>query len=188
MQALRQCFSYLILSPYDNHQHDMLHRLLTLKDISRDAQLGPLATLFTTKEIIPLPFQHMETVVVQAIADTQVYNVAYKEELQSLLVTRVTQYNIRVLQGYYARITLNRMSQLLLLPTSTIEQCVSEMSSSDSHPLVVKMDRPSGIVDFRETKSVEFILSEWSGSIGSMLALMETTSHLINRENMVNKI
>jgi len=64
--AFESCIIFLLLSPHDNHQMDMCHRLrLLLTKESETASvftftLSPVfllaLTLFTTKEIIPYPF------------------------------------------------------------------------------------------------------------------------------------
>ena len=99
---------------------------------------------------------------------------------------RVTQHNIRVLKAYYSKIRSARMAQMLGLTVQSLEEFLAEMSSSGD--LYVQIDRPKGEVSFVEPTSPEEVLSDWSSSVGGVLSLLESTCHLINRENMVHKV
>lgn len=50
-----------------------------------------------------------------------------------------------------------------------------------------KIDRPSGVVEFSVTKSVNEVLNEWSFGLDSLMKLVNNTTHLINKEQMVHK-
>ena len=70
--AFESCVIFLLLSPYDNHQSDMTHRLHLLLTKEAETPLifnfafSPVylraLTLFTTKEIIPYPFEEQQEV------------------------------------------------------------------------------------------------------------------------------
>jgi 26S proteasome regulatory subunit N5 len=107
-------------------------------------------------------------------------------EFVTLLRTRVTEHNIRVIQSCYSRIRCSRVSSLLGLTEEQLEEHLSDMSSSGE--VYVKIDRPQGTISFSEPVVVEEVLSDWAGNVTSLLTLMETTCHLINRENMVHKL
>ena len=73
--------------------------------------------------------------------------------------------------------------------------CVHVQESEDFlSQLVVKgtiyarIDRPAGIVTFRETKDPNEVLNEWSHNLNSLMALVSKTTHLINKEEMVHSI
>lgn len=122
-----------------------------------------------------------------AIASTQSEeNRELTEHFVTLLGRRVTEHNIRVMKGYYSSIRTDRMCSMLGLSADELESYLSEMSASGD--IYVKIDRPRGIISFAEPASAEEVLSDWAGSVSSMLALMESTCHLINRENMVHKL
>lgn len=52
----------------------------------------------------------------------------------------------------------------------------------------LKINRPAGIVVFSKSRPVEEVLSDWASDIDSLMNVMESTCHLIRRENMVHKI
>ena len=102
------------------------------------------------------------------------------------LRTRVIQHNIRVLKTYYCRIHSTRMAAMLGLTVESLEEHLADMSSNGD--IYVQIDRPQGIISFVEPTSPEEVLSDWSSGVGNVLNLLESTCHLINRENMVHNI
>jgi len=58
--ALESCVIFLVLSKFDNHASDMMHRLKLLKDVEDNALCSNVIKLFTTVEIIPHPFNGQE--------------------------------------------------------------------------------------------------------------------------------
>jgi hypothetical protein len=49
-----------------------------------------------------------------------------------------------------------------------------------------RIDRPAGIVDFRPPQDANGVLTAWSSSVDTLLGLVELTSHLIAKEEMVH--
>lgn len=190
-EYLHLCITYLILSAHTNHTHDMLHRLLGSPALSA-SPFKNIVTLFTTHEIIAYPFASMDTVHAVLVASQTpliATNTATTEanvlHFQALLHGRVNEHNIRVVSRYYSHISFSRMCSLLQLPADVLENHLSEMSSGGD--VYVKIDRPAGVVNFRSPRGADAVLSDWASDVGKMLSLMESTCHLINRENMVNK-
>jgi 26S proteasome regulatory subunit N5 len=50
-----------------------------------------------------------------------------------------------------------------------------------------KTDRPSGVVSFARSQDPESVLNTWSTQLNELMALVNKTTHLINREEMVHK-
>ena len=59
---------------------------------------------------------------------------------------------------------------------------------ASSGDIYLKINRPAGIISFSQPRAVEDVLSDWASDLGSLMNLMESTCHLIRRENMVHKI
>lgn len=182
--SLSACIAYLILSKYGNHQSDMMHRLMLLKDVKLLPSFSQILTKFTTKEVIAFPFDFQGEV--EEVVRSSQTEVSKADEFIPMLHTRVTQHNIRVLKEYYSKIRSSRMAEMLGLTVDSLEEFLAEMSSSGD--LYVQIDRPKGIICFIEPTTPEEVLSDWSSSIGSVLSLLESTCHLINRENMVHSV
>ncbi|MFN3503920.1 MAG: PCI domain-containing protein, partial [Allorhizobium sp.] len=101
-----------------------------------------------------------------------------------LLLLRAHIQNIRVIAKYYARLRTARLAGLLGLTEEQTERELAEMVSGQQK-LFARVDRPAGIVTFTRPKPAEEILSDWSSDIGEILALVERTDHLINKERMM---
>jgi len=178
--ALKSTVVFLALSPYSSEHQDMINR------VREDANLEKLPFFFTTiklflkKEIIRYPMANQaEMEGIPALAEggqdlTQFWHESFHR--------RIIQHNIRVASLYYKRIHGARLSQLLGLVPERLEKEISAMVSDGA--VYAKIDRPKDIVRFSEPKSPEAVLSEWSADIDKLLHMVETTTHLINKENM----
>ena len=69
------------------------------------------------------------------------------------------------------------------LDTIQTEKHISQMVSNGT--LYAKIDRPKDIVRFMKKRSEEEVLTDWASDIKELLGLVETTSYLIQKENMV---
>lgn len=54
--------------------------------------------------------------------------------------------------------------------------------------IFARVDRPAGIVTFRESKDPNDVLNEWSTNLSSLMSLVSKTTHLINKEEMIHAI
>jgi 26S proteasome regulatory subunit N5 len=98
---------------------------------------------------------------------------------------RIIQHNVRVVSLYYKRIHGARLAQLLQLEPARLEQEIASMVSEGS--VYAKIDRPKDIVRFSATQTPESILTDWAGDIDKLLHLVETTTHLIHKEQMTSQ-
>lgn len=185
VSALEGTIAFLLLSPHDNHQMDMLHRLKLLKDLELTPSFAEILNLFIVKEIIGTPFVHQAVFEAHPCLGAVGGTDAVAHYL-GIFRTRIIEHNLRVVASYYKRINTARLSELLKLNTEELETHLGEMSTS-GHAFV-KIDRPAGIVCFRSPRQPAEVLSDWSSDIGKLLTMMESTCHLINRENMVYKV
>ena len=97
---------------------------------------------------------------------------------------RIIQHNIRVVSVYYTRIHGARLAQLLQLDAARLEKEIASMVSDGS--VYAKIDRPNDIVRFSQPRSAEAVLTDWAADIDKLLHLVETTTHLIHKENQTN--
>lgn len=178
--ALQSTVVYLALSPYSNEQQDMMNR------VREDANLEKLTSFFSTikvflkKEIITYPMANQaEMEGIPALAEggkdlAQFWNESFHR--------RIIQHNVRVASLYYRRIHGARLAQLLGLDAERLEEEIAAMVSDGT--VYAKIDRPKDIVRFSEPKSPESVLSDWASDIDKLLHMVETTTHLINKEKM----
>mmetsp|Transcript_27315 Transcript_27315/g.38630 ORF Transcript_27315/g.38630 Transcript_27315/m.38630 type:complete len:451 (+) Transcript_27315:45-1397(+) len=176
--ALQSAVLFAALSPYGMEQQEMLNR------INVDANLDKLPAgqatiqLLLKKEIINYPLPHQ--------AEMESWPAFSQGELadhwKEMFHRRIIQHNVRVVSGYYKRIHGNRLAQLLGLSREQLEQEISNMVSDGS--VYAKMDRPKDIIRFSQPHTPESILTDWAADIDKLLGLVETTTHLIQKENM----
>lgn len=179
-EALQSTVVLLALSPYSMEQQDMLHRISTDPNLEKLPACQKTIELLLTKEIAshPLPHQaEMESIHAFTVGGDDLTK-HWKETFR----VRIIQHNIRVVSLYYQRIHGSRLAQLLGLSGQELEKEISKMVSNGD--VYAKIDRPNDIVRFKQEKGAEEVLSSWAEDISSLLNLIDTTAHLIQKENM----
>lgn len=99
---------------------------------------------------------------------------------------RVIEHNVRVIAKYYTRIQLPRLTQLLDLDEDETESYISSLVTAKT--VYAKIDRPARVVTFAKARDADEVLNEWSGSMRSLLGLLERIDHLITKEEMMARI
>jgi len=79
--------------------------------------------------------------------------------------------NIRVIAEYYTRITLPRLTSLLDLTPQQAEEVLSRLVVSGT--VWARIDRPAGIINFRQARSAEDAMNDWSSDMQKLLSLVE---------------
>ncbi|KND87778.1 26S proteasome non-ATPase regulatory subunit 12 [Tolypocladium ophioglossoides CBS 100239] len=189
--VLQRIVYFAILAPYDNEQHDLLHRIH--RD-TRNSQIpldAELLRLFTVHELMRWPEiakkfgPHLtSTDVFDAQAGQSSDEKAHQrwEDLRK----RVIEHNVRVVAKYYTRIQMKRLTELLDLAEDETEKYISELVTSKT--VYAKIDRPARIVSFAKPRDADDVLNEWSHNMKSLLGLLERIDHLITKEEMMARI
>jgi len=177
---------YICLAPHDNEQSDLMARIAGIKNLEKIPIYKQLLNLFMTKELMRWP--QFESIFAPELNKHAVFQerVEGRTPVWEDLKKRVVEHNIRVIEGYYRRVTMKRLSQLLSLSEGEAEKFISDLVSKKS--IYAKIDRPKGIIDFRKRKDANEFLNEWSINVNGLLDLLEKTCHLVQREHMVHKI
>lgn len=183
--ALQNTVLFLALSPYSNEQQDMLHRIKLDSNLEKLPACETTITLLLTKEIISYPLPHQQEL--ESFDGFTVPTSAgnYEDLIshwKTTLRSRIIQHNVRVASLYYRRIHGARLAQLLGLTNEELETEVAAMVSNGE--VYAKIDRPNDIIRFKQERNPETVLSDWASDISTLLHLVETTSHLIQKENM----
>ena len=87
---------------------------------------------------------------------------------------------------YYERIHVARLAVLLGLAASEVEGYLSKLVVSKT--IYARIDRPAGVVTFVPQRDPNDVLNAWGQSISQLLHLVERSTHLIAKEEMVHKI
>ncbi|KAG5916114.1 hypothetical protein E4U61_003954 [Claviceps capensis] len=189
--VLQRVIYFVILSPYDNEQHDLLHRIhkdTRNTQISHDAEL---LRLFTVPELMRWPAiaeqfgPHLcSTDIFDAHPRLSSDEKAHQrwEDLRK----RVIEHNVRVVAKYYTRIRMNRLTELLDLTEDETEKYISDLVTSKT--VYAKIDRPARVVSFAKPKDADDVLNEWSHNMKSLLGHLERIDHLITKEEMMARI
>ncbi|KAH9960789.1 PCI-domain-containing protein [Lactifluus volemus] len=166
--ALEHIVYYVALSPHDNEQSDMMHRLFADPALEKVEVQYNLIKSFTTNELMRWP--GIVDVFGPFLRETEVFaNDKHWEDLH----TRVIEHNVRVIAKYYTRITLARLTALLDLTPQQAEETLCRLVVAGT--VWARIDRPAGIVNFRNKRSAEDVMNDWSSDMQKLLGLVEKT-------------
>lgn len=187
-EALKCMVVYLILSPFDNEQSDLIHRVQADPVVEEIVLYQDLLKLFTTSELIR--WSELCTKFEQELRNSSPGKTIFdstKEEGNKRwkdLKIRMVEHNIRVMAKYYTRMHIRRMAELLDLTEDETEEFLSNLVVKKS--VQAKIDRLDGIVSFERPKDPNDVLNDWSHNINSLMNLVNKTTHLITKEGMVH--
>ncbi|KAL2528174.1 26S proteasome non-ATPase regulatory subunit 12-like protein A [Forsythia ovata] len=182
--VLRKICWYLVLSPHDPMQSSLLNSTLEDKNLSEIPHFKLLLKQLITMEVIQWTAL-WNTFKDEFENEKSMLGGSLGEKAAEDLKLRVIEHNILVVSKYYSQITLNRLADLLCLGIQEAEKHLSDMVVSKA--LVVKIDRPTGIVCFQKAKDSNDILNSWSMNLEKLLDLVEKSCHQIHKETMVHK-
>jgi 26S proteasome regulatory subunit N5 len=190
MGDLERCVLFLVLSPFDQAQSDLLQRILSQTDKAvlehnRLRLARELLKVLSNQELINLPkFKQVfygnlqQHPVFSTSASGGVGDVG-KQRFQDL-EDRIVENNIRVVARHYTRIRTKRLSEILYLQNDRTELFVSKMVNNKT--IQAKIDRLEGTIRFLQAKSNNEILNSWSQDTMKLLTLVERSVHLVNTE------
>ena len=102
------------------------------------------------------------------------------------LIRQLVQHNIKVIEKYYSRVSLQRMSQLLCVSMERTENELGDMVVNKR--IQAKINRMDGIVIFSSRKQFpNEALNNWNKDLTTTLDKIEETCHLIAREMVVHQ-
>ncbi|KAJ2658897.1 26S proteasome non-ATPase regulatory subunit 12 [Coemansia sp. RSA 1200] len=184
--VLHSMVLYLALSPHDNEQADMLHRIKLDHNLEKLDLCVQLVKSFTTDELARWPA--VEAVYAPEFRKSDVFSAQTDDGNRrwAALRDRVIEHNIRVVAKYYTRASLLRLTELLDLPADAVEAFISKAVVAGS--IYARIDRPSGVVSFARPRGGEEQLNAWASDVSRLLSLVEKTTHLIAKEEIVSKI
>jgi len=191
--ALKCVVLCIVLAPFDNEQSDLIHRIKAEKALEDIPLYSELLKLFTTSEI--MRWQHLvgtyETILRAGEKDKEstpmfIPKTTLGDARWADLKHRVVEHNIRVMASYYTRVIISRMAALLDLTEDETEEFLSKLVVKKT--VTAKINRLSGIIQFASSKNPNDILDDWSRNIQDLMNLVKKSTHLITKEEMVNKL
>jgi len=175
---------YLIMAKYDTEQASMLEKVQKEEEkrLEKIPMVMELLSSVLEKELTPWPLPQERDLLACPAFSTTPPDVGQKR--WKAFHKRIVQSNIQVCAGYYTRITTKRLSGLLKLSEDEVESELSELVGDKT--VVLKIDRPAGIVKFGKRQDTKDRLNKWSSSITNLLDLVDTCTHLIAKEKMMD--
>uniref|UniRef100_A0A2P2HZ26 26S proteasome non-ATPase regulatory subunit 12-like n=1 Tax=Hirondellea gigas TaxID=1518452 RepID=A0A2P2HZ26_9CRUS len=187
LTVLKHVLLYLILAPYDNEQCDLLHRVKQDPMLLQITSYKNLLQLFATEELIK--WSGLCSVFETELRSdaTTVFPTSTDEgnNRWTQLRNRVVEHNIRMMAKYYTRIQLVRMAELLDLAPKECEEFLCQLVVSGT--IIARTDRLAGVVSFGTPLEHSKRLNDWADSLHTLMALVNRTTHLINKEQMVHR-
>lgn len=188
---LQRIIYFAILAPYDNEQHDLLHRIHRDSRNSQVSLDAELLRLFTVHELMRWP--EIAKKFGPHLCSTDVFDAQSGQSTDEKanqrwedLRKRVIEHNVRVVAKYYTQIKMGRLTELLDLSEDETEKYISELVTSKT--VFAKIDRPARIVSFAKPRNADDVLNEWSHNMKSLLGHLERIDHLITKEEMMARI
>lgn len=190
-EALTNTVVFLCLSEYSNEVKDMMERVNLDARLEKIPECKETLGRYLKLEIIGYPLPHQAalesipafTEEVDTSSIDEESGTSLKEHWHSTFHTRIIQHNLRIASIYYKQIHTSRLATLLSLTAAEIEKHISQMVSNGT--LYAKIDRPKDIVRFSKKRNEEEVLTDWASDIKELLGLVEKTTYLIQKENMV---
>lgn len=177
---------FIILSPHDNEQSDLLHRVASDARLLELPMHSELIKCFTNVELMRWP--RIEEIYGQHLRSTPVFSKGDEkaEKRYAALKNRVIEHNIRVVSTYYSRVTLPRLQQLLDLSPTETESQLSALVSNKS--VYARIDRPAQVVTFQKAKKSEEVLKDWSYDVGQLIGGIEKIRQMVMKEHTLVEI
>ncbi|KAI8924944.1 hypothetical protein BC831DRAFT_463209 [Entophlyctis helioformis] len=186
LETLKHVVLFIALSPFDNEQSDLIHRINEDANLSKIVLFKEFLKCFITSELMRWP--KVEEIYGPALKASSVFDPATEggQKRYKTLHKRVIEHNIRVIAKYYDRISIKRLTQLLDLSAAETEEFLSNLVVNKT--IYARINRPAGIINFVSPKDPNTILNDWSQNINSLLELIVKTNHLITKEEMIHSI
>ncbi len=182
--ALSHYILFLALTVPSDDQAESLNKLISTeeKKLREIPAFKNLIKYLITHEVAPWPLPANDQYKNHAIFNDVAVFGDHTSKWWTLLHKRVVQHNILVVARYYTRINLRSLAKMLQMPVEETEETLADMVVTKI--LEAKINRPAGTIDFTKAKSPNSILTAWSNDISELLKLVDSTSHLITKENL----
>ncbi|EDV27422.1 uncharacterized protein TRIADDRAFT_35460 [Trichoplax adhaerens] len=189
-EALQKMVIYGILTPSSHDQKQMILRISQDKNLEKILKYKELLDCFISQEIvlwnsITTRFQEVILKGCEESPNTNLFETDTDDGRKrwASLKERVVEHNIIVIASYYTSIKLGRLAELLHLTVAETETFISNLVISRT--IFARIDRPAGIVNFIKICEPDLKLNEWSTKTRNLMGLINKTTYMINREEML---
>eukprot|EP01100_Stratorugosa_tubuloviscum_P015169 TRINITY_DN852_c0_g2_i1.p1 TRINITY_DN852_c0_g2~~TRINITY_DN852_c0_g2_i1.p1 ORF type:complete len:450 (-),score=190.83 TRINITY_DN852_c0_g2_i1:89-1438(-) len=182
---MKLLISFIILSPHDAEQHDLLNRINLDKHLNVLPVYKKIIDKFLAIELIFWKqfLNEFQPELNQLSFFDEKVSAKQSTHLWSELHKRVVAHNLRVISTYYSRISSTRLATLLDLNADETERALSDLVVTKT--IFARIERPNGIITFQKSKNANDLLNDWSANLSTLLDVLEHTCHLVERETTV---
>lgn len=148
--SFRNFIIYLLVSPYTNEKVDLLNIVEAMypRELEQEEMLAKFVRKFLTFELMPMNEATIQTDM-SGFEPFQERTLHAKNHMIEL-IRQLVQHNIRVIEKYYSRISLGRMSQMVGVSEERAENELGDMVVNKR--IDAKINRLAGIVVFSKRK------------------------------------
>jgi 26S proteasome regulatory subunit N5 len=174
---------YLTICPPELETKNMLNELSInyRKDIEENEEMNSIVTKHLSDEIVQIKPEIFNTYKNYPIFNSNEMNVKPEEHLK-LFRKYLIQHNLSVFGKFFSQIQLRRVSDMICVDTQELENEICDMVINKF--LYAKINRINSTVNFRKKQDYSDKLNDLNYDLGKMLEKMETTCHLIHKENL----
>uniref|UniRef100_A0A2K6L7C6 Proteasome 26S subunit, non-ATPase 12 n=2 Tax=Colobinae TaxID=9569 RepID=A0A2K6L7C6_RHIBE len=165
-QALKSVVLYVILAPFDNEQSDLVHRISGDKKLEEIPKYKDLLKLFTTMELMRWSTlvedygMELRKGSLESPATDVFGSTEEGEKRWKDLKNRVVEHES---EAFLSNLVVNKT-------------------------IFAKVDRLAGIINFQRPKDPNNLLNDWSQKLNSLMSLVNKTTHLIAKEEMIHNL
>lgn len=187
-ECLENMVLFVILTPFSNHSHDIMHHIWNEKKLAITFSLRPfreILKLFIEADLINWgQFQKNYGDLLKSHDAFKISPISnpndekHGSERMKFLHQRITEHNIRIIARHYTRIRIPRLSHLLGVDDDITEEFISKMVVEKV--ISAKIDRIDGIIAFKHLPTQfteEEMLFDASKANQQKISVLATPAH-----------
>jgi 26S proteasome regulatory subunit N5 len=179
---LENYIAYLVLC---THNPEQVKHFQDLKanyahDLEAQPRLDKLVDAILATELISTNINDYNVGDLEPFSSKNEHSETHTKRFRKELI----QHNLRIIEKYYDRVSLDRIAKLIGVDTETAEAELCEMINNKL--VFAKVNRLDSLIDFRKKKNENETLNDWRFDLHKILDLVDQTSNLITREYDIN--
>lgn len=178
---------YLTICPPELETRNMLNELNLFykKDIEENSDIHSLVQKHLSDDIVPITESFFLIYLNYPIFVKDHFN-EKAEDHQRLFRKYLIQHNLSVYQKFFSQISMRRISNMISVNIPEIEDEICDMVVNKF--IYAKINRINETVNFKPKQDYSDKLNDLNFDLNKMLEKMETTCHLIHKENLKYEI
>jgi len=146
-------------------------------DLEGNKLMGTLVKIRLSDDIIQVTSEFLNE-----FAYLKFFQYNHSENLKSLFRKYLIQHNLGIFQKYFSQVKLIRISDMIAIDIKEVEQELADMCINQY--IYAKINRINLTVNFKPKQDAADKLNDMNADLNKMLEVIETTCHLIDKENL----